>query len=116
MRDIRIITPIDREEQKWSMDIDIINGYPVYVPEERNTQDQRAAVSAYMVKGAVPGMPEIGIDWSALYEQNATILNIDNSIRQNIQKNATTLNTGSQSYIPVYTQDTEGVHVGICQM
>lgn len=115
MRDVRIITPIDRTKAKWVMDIDIVNGFPVYVPDERNTQDQRAALATYMTKGTIPGMPDIGVDWSALYQQNSTILNIDNEIRQNIQRFATTINPSSQSYMPVYTSDKNGIQVGIYQ-
>lgn len=115
MRDIRIITPVDREKESWVMDIDIVNGFPVYVQEERNTQDQRAALATYMTKGTIPGMPDVGVDWSALYQQNATILNIDNEIRQNIQRFATPVNPSSQTYMPVYTATKDGIQVGIYQ-
>ena len=53
MRDLALITPT--EKTNWCLDFDIIDGYPRYVPTERNTQDQRAAVAAYMIRGTIPG-------------------------------------------------------------
>lgn len=115
MRDLKIIVPKDKQNADWSMDIDVINGYPTLVPYERNTQDQRAVLSAYTVKGTIPGMPTEGVDWSLLYMQNASILNIDNEIKQNIQKNAAVVGTATQTYMPIYSQDDKGIHVGIYQ-
>lgn len=115
MRDLKIIVPQDRTKEAWNMDIDVIQGFPVFVDNVRNTQDQRAALAAYMVKGTVPGKADIGIDWSLLYNQNATVLDIDNAIKQNIQKNAGTPSTANQSYLPLYTKDEKGIHVVIYQ-
>ena len=56
--------PQDPTQTNWRLDIDIIDGFPKLVPFERNTQDQRAAISAYTFKGTIPGKPDIGIDWS----------------------------------------------------
>lgn len=115
MRDFKIIVPRDRTKENWNMDIDIIDGYPVFVQTPRNTQDQRAALAAYAVKGTIPGKADAGIDWSLLYNQNATVLDIDNAIKQNIQKDAGVPSTASQSYLPIYTKDESGIHVVIYQ-
>lgn len=115
MRDLKIIVPNDRQNSGWNMDIDVVNGYPVFVPYERNTQDQRAALSAYTVKGTIPGRPDSGVDWTQLYAQNATVLDIDNAIKQNIQSNAGVPGTATQAYLPVYTKDDSGIHVVIYQ-
>lgn len=115
MRDVKIIVPADPSKVDWTMDIDIIDGYPVYVDYERNTQDQRAALSTYTIKGTIPGMPTEGIEWDLLYGQNATVLDIDNAIRQNIQKNAGIPGGATQTYIPVYTRDEKGIHAAVYQ-
>ena len=115
MRDLKIIVPEDRTTSSWNMDIDVIDGVPTYLPYERNTQDQRAALAAYTVKGTIPGLPNAGVDWSLLYNQGATVVDIDNSIKQNIQNNAAVVGTASQSYKPIYTKDDDGIHVAIYQ-
>lgn len=115
MRDLKIIVPEDRDAAGWSMDIDIIDGYPTLLEYERQTQDQRAALATYTVKGTIPGKPDVGVDWSLLYNQGATVIDIDNEIKQNIQTKAAVVGTATQSYIPIYTKDDSGVHVAIYQ-
>lgn len=115
MRDLKIIVPEDRDLVDWGMDIDIIDGYPTFLEYERQTQDQRAALAAYTVKGTIPGKPDIGVDWSLLYNQGATIIDIDNEIKQNIQEKAAVVGTATQDYIPIYTKDNSGIHVAIYQ-
>lgn len=115
MRDLKIIVPTDPAKETWNMDIDVVNGVPSLMDYPRNTQDQRAAISAYMVKGTIPGKPNTGIDWSLLYMQNATILDVDNAIKRNIQNNAGTPGTATQVYMPVYTKDEKGIHVAVYQ-
>ena len=114
MRDFRLIMSTE-EEPTWNLDIDIINGNPVYLPYSRNNQDQRAAIAMYMSKGTIPGMPDMGIDWAQLYQQDTTILNIDNEIKQNIQNLAGTPGTATQTYTPVYTKDDKGIHAIVYQ-
>lgn len=115
MRDFKLIVPAEPDKADWNLDIDIIAGAPVLLPYPRNNQDQRAAVAAYMVRGTIPGQPDTGIEWTELYEQNTTILNIDNSIKQNIQKYAGMPGTAVQNYTPVYTKDDSGIHAIIYQ-
>lgn len=115
MRDLKLIVPQDRNDKTWNLDIDIINGVPTFVDYVRNTQDQRAALATYMVKGSIPGRPESGIDWGRLYTQDATILDIDNEIKRNIQDKAAIPGTASQTYMPIYTKDENGIHAAIYQ-
>lgn len=115
MRDLKIIVPEDRKTSDWNMDIDVIDGYPTLLSYERNTQDQRAALAAYTVMGTIPGMPNVGVDWSLLYNQGATIIDLDNSIKQAIQEKAAVVGTANQNYMPIYTKDDEGIHVAIYQ-
>lgn len=114
MRDIKLITP-GSSDAGWNLDFDFIDGVPVFVNTERNTQDQRAAVSAYMVQGTVPGKPDVGINYSDLYTQNTTIVSLDNNIKQNIQKNAAIPGSAVQAYIPIYDITEEGIKIGIVQ-
>lgn len=108
-----LIMPTDTTKQQWCLDFDIIDGMPKLVPFERNTQDQRAAVSAYTFRGTIPGKPNVGINWEGLYEDNQeSLVNIDNEIRQAIQENAAIPEGPSGTYIPTYTTTEEGA-IGI---
>lgn len=111
MRDLMLITPSDPLDTSWRLDFDIIDGFPKLVPFERNTQDQRAAISAYTFRGTIPGKPDVGIDWSGLYSHDnnkETLVNIDNEVRQAIQQNAAIPNGPNSTYIPVYQSDDKG--------
>ena len=71
MRDLMLIMPTSPAD--WNLDFDFINGVPRMVPDLQNTQDQRAAISAYTLKGTIPGKKEEGIGWSQLYDKENTI-------------------------------------------
>lgn len=114
MRDLKIFVPTEAGQQ-WTFDLDIVDGCPVFVDYERNTQDQRAAISTYIVRGSIPGKQDQGVNWAQLYTQDTTLLNIDNEIKQSIQNNAGIPGAPTQSYIPMYTSDEKGIHVGIYQ-
>lgn len=109
MRDLMLIMPQDPTQTNWRLDIDIIDGFPKLVPFERNTQDQRAAISAYTFKGTIPGKPDVGIDWSGLYESTEeTLVDIDNEIKQAIQENAAIPEGPNSTYVPTYDTDKDG--------
>ncbi len=116
MRDLLLITPT-QSDQAWNLDFDIVNGMPRFVPEERNTQDQRAAVAAYMFKGSIPGKPDLGVNWAALYEPNydETLVSIDNEMKQNIQQYAAAPTTVNSMYVPVYNMTEDGIELAIFQ-
>ena len=97
MRDILLIY-----DEKGAIDIDIVNGEPVYVREEQNTWDQRAAVGAYLSKGTIPGMLDIGVDWPALHAQRDSLVDVDNQIKQQINSFAVTPNEKASTYTPIY--------------
>lgn len=105
-----VITPTDPQNAGWRLDFDIINGFPKLVPYVRNTQDQRAAISAYTFQGTIPGKPDIGIDWSGLYENNnkETLIDIDNSVKQAIQENAAIPEGPEGTYVPTYSASEDG--------
>ena len=102
MKDIKIITPVDTSAD-WNLDIDIIDGYPTYVQNTGNTQDQRAALAAYTVMGTIPGALDTGVDWGALYTGEDSLISIDNQVRQNITDAASSVGDVTESYTPMYT-------------
>lgn len=115
MRDLALITPV--EPTDWCLDFDVINGNPRYVPTDRNTQDQRAAVAAYMMRGTIPGKPEIGIGWSDLYQEDyeETLTVIDNEVKQAIQEYAAVPEGPNGMYVPVYDTKEGGIELAIFQ-
>ena len=114
MRDLLLITPTEGSE--WCLDFDIIDGMPKLVPADRNTQDQRAAISAYMVRGTIPGKPDIGINWSGLYDsKDETLVTIDNEIKKAIQENAATPDGPNSTYLPIYDTKENGIEVSVLQ-
>lgn len=115
MRDLMLITPT--EGRPWCLDFDIIDGSPKYVPNDRNTQDQRAAVAAYMFRGTIPGKPDLGIDWSGLYssEEKETIIEVDNEIKQAIQEYAAIPEGPNGMYVPMYAYKEDGIQLAIYQ-
>lgn len=72
----------------WTFDIKIVDGDFVFVPEETNNMDQRAAISAFVVVGSVYGDKTYGIDWSPYFAKDTGLVNVDNQIKKNIQQNA----------------------------
>lgn len=108
MRDLKLITG-----DAFNLDIDIVDGYPVYLDFENNTQDQRAAVAAYQAKGTIPGMLNEGVDWGALYESQDTMIQIDNQIKQNIQNKAGGSGAFNTAYVPIYAQN-PGKPISMC--
>lgn len=115
MRDFRLVVPADPDTASWNLDIDVIAGQAALLPYARNNQDQRASVATYMVRGTIPGKPDTGVNWTDLYNQNASILNIDNEIKQNIQQYAGVPGTAIQNYVPVYIKDDKGIHAIVYQ-
>ena len=115
MRDLMLITPDEKSD--WCLDFDIINGVPKYVPTERNTQDQRAAVATYMFRGTIPGKPQLGIGWTELYQEDyeETLTVIDNEVKQAIQEYAAVPEGPNGMYVPVYQTKDEGVEIAIYQ-
>ena len=114
MRDLLLITPEVKGE--WCLDLDIINGVPRFVPDERNTQDQRAAISAYTIRGTIPGKPEVGINWAGLYEgKEETLTTIDNEVRDARRAKAARRDGPNRTYMPVYNTERGGIEVTVLQ-
>lgn len=101
MRDIVLRYP--EEEEEWDYDIEVQGGYPVYVYQESNTSDQRAAIAAALSKGSVPGNTSLGIDWGNLLVGNSNLIVIDNQVKRLIQALAGegTIDSITQ-YVPIY--------------
>lgn len=112
MRDILVVTPSEEADVDWNLDIDIIEGRPVLLPEESNTSDQRAALAAYQAEGTIPGMPDIGIAWGQLYTHDRTLVNINDQIQKNIQDKAAS-DTLTNMYLPIFkdAENSESVKI-----
>lgn len=89
------------------VDLDIVDGEPTLLGTESLSTDQRAALAGYLQKGTIPGMEEIGTDWSALYDQSKTILDIDTDIKQNIQKYAYS-EYDTSNRVPIFLTSNKG--------
>ena len=99
MRDVRLFI-FDKEAAEkeairtgqdpvwWTFDIALADGDFVFVPNEENNMDQRAAITAFVVVGSIYGDKEYGIDWSPYLSNDTGLINIDNQIKKNIQQNA----------------------------
>lgn len=83
MRDCKLIVT-----EKQGLDIDFINGEPAYLDYEDQTNDQRAAVACYMVKGTVPGREDLGVSWGKEFSNEHTVLNLSNEVQQAVQSMA----------------------------
>lgn len=115
MRDLKLIMPTD-PSTSWTLDFDVIDGFPQFVQYARNTQDQRAAVAAYTVQGSIPGKADIGINWGGLYEQdNETLVQIDNEIKQAIQQYTAVTDDPLGQYVPTYKQSDGVMQLTILQ-
>lgn len=114
MRDLKLIAP---DDGSYNLDFDIVDGFPEYVTYPQQTQDQRAAISAYMIRGTIPGKPDTDVNWSGLYDKDdETLISIDNEVKQAIQKNAAIPGNVAGMYIPIYTRSEEGgVKINIFQ-
>ena len=114
MRGILVVTPTEEAQADWNLDIDIIDGQPVLLPEESNTQDQRAALAAYQAEGTIPGMPDVGISWGQLYTHDRTLVNINDQVQKNIQDKASS-DTLSNMYIPIFQdiKDAKNIKISI---
>lgn len=81
MRDVKLVTDNDN---RWGVDLDIVDGEPAYLDEAAQTNDQRAAVACYMCKGTVPGLPEAGVSWGAVYDKSITSVQLNNELAQQL--------------------------------
>lgn len=112
MRDISVTQkrPTADDSREWTIDIDVIDGEPVYLREYSMSMDQRAALAAVMSKGSIPGKQDIGTEWSSLYSNNSSngIVDIDNQVKQNIQDLVTDPDDVGSSkagkYYPIFTE------------
>lgn len=86
MRDIKIVT--SQIDNVSVLDIDIIDGEPVFVDEDGQTGDQRAALACYACKSSVPGMLDYGVSWASVYDRQDSTLSLSNELQQQIQNYA----------------------------
>lgn len=101
MRDIKIFSNTE-EEREWSLDVRISEGEMILVDTEGQTQDQRAALASYTIKGTIPGANDEGINWDMFYDSDTSIITVDNQIRRNIEDKAGGDGTLQGEYTPYY--------------
>lgn len=98
MRDLKIVTTSDN-----LVDIDVVDGEALWLDEESQTTDQRAAIAVYEITGSIPGALTIGVPWGGLYNQQNTALELSNAAQQQIdqwagQANADTMLQTTTTY------------------
>jgi hypothetical protein len=109
MRDIMVTFPTSSDDTDWNLDIDIVNGQPVYVQTAQQTQDQRAAIAALISVGTIPGNLSFGVNWPSLLNQSQSLVSIDNEVKRQINALAAIGEDDAfTSYLPVYKQSKNG--------
>ena len=91
------------------LDIDIVNGIVVEVPEpvDINTQRQRAAVSAYIAKGSIPGQETLGADWAGFLSGSVSLMECDNQVKATMETFAQVSQLADNPY-PLYQKTGDG--------
>lgn len=113
MRDVKIISfEIDGIS---FIDLDIINGEPVWLDEASQTNDQRAALACYACKGTVPGLPDYGVSWGSVYDKSDTTVQLNNELQQQLTSYVGSAETDSMlpqtQYNATLLQDSGGIGV-----
>lgn len=80
MRDWRIDVVDD-----VGIDIDVVEGEVEYLPQESQTNDQRAALAVYMTKGTIPGALDTGVSWGEQYGKEVTAMQLSNEAQLQVQ-------------------------------
>lgn len=110
MRDMLLLYTEDE-----GFDIDIKDGYPVDVERESQTGDQRAAIGAVFLKGSLPANQDFGVDWTALYDNDVTVMDVANEVQSTIQRVASSEGNVNNNYYPIFVPKDNG-DVGVTVM
>lgn len=89
MRDLKVTIVED-----VGLDIDIVDGQAVLVDEANQTNDQRASIAVYAMKGTVPGQSDFGMSWQDTYDRETTGMQLSNEAQLQVQNYAG--NAGSE--------------------
>lgn len=108
MRDPKLLIGTD----DYIFDIDIVDGQPVLFNIPTQSTDQRASISAVIAQGSIPGLLNVGVQWSDYYQQKTTdgYVKIDNQMRQNVENygKSQVEETGIRTFTPVAMLDEHG--------
>lgn len=103
MRDIKVVQPESKDEG-WDLDINIVDGEPEWLERAEESSGQRSALAAYTAKGSIPGMLDVGIQWSDFFEENTVegFVSIDNQMKQAVSDYGTSQipEDGNKVYTP----------------
>lgn len=103
MRDLKLYYT-----EQEGFDINIVHGYPEYVDYENQSQDQRAAIGSVFEKGTLPGNLDVGVDWSALYQKESSLLDLYNDVQENINRVAGGDGSPGNMYIGYLVPNADG--------
>lgn len=111
MRDFKLLTPT---EDDWYLDIDVLDGQASLLEYASQTNDQRAAIATYLMRGTVPGALTVGVDWGSLYEpgqsNNESLVGINDQIQKQMQEYIAVDNgLPTSSYQPMFVTTDEGM-------
>ena len=102
MKDFLIRTDPD---DNWNLDLDIKAGWVMQVPSDN--QDQRSALASIIAVGTIPGLWNKGVDWASYTLKEKSIVDIDNSVKHNIDTFAES-NSVENTIYPIYNINKEG--------
>lgn len=113
MRDVKIIS--FEQDNISFIDLDIIDGEPVWLDEASQTNDQRAALACYACKGTVPGLPDYGVSWGSAYDKSDTTVQLNNELQQQLTDYVGSADTEEMlpqtQYSATLLQDSGGIGV-----
>lgn len=91
-------------EKQW--DVKVIDGIvPILTDEEEN--QQTATLAAFLIKGTIPQLPEVGIPWTDYVTGKITFGDLDALIRDAI------IAAGQDTYHPEYDLEGEEITISI---
>lgn len=103
MRDIKLYFT-----ENNGFDINVEKGYPEEVAGESQSQDQRAAIGAVFEAGTMPGNLSFGVRWSALYEQEKSMIDISNDVQNTVSQVAGGDGQELGTYLPMFVPEEDG--------
>lgn len=111
MRDLKLFYA---ESVGFDIDVDA-QGYAVEMPSESESLDQRASLGAVFEKGTLPANPEFGVAWDALYNKEASLVDIANDVQTCIQQVSGGDGQATNSYYGMFIPDEKG-HISVTVM
>jgi hypothetical protein len=92
---------------EWNIDINVVDGYCEELPSPSisSEEQQRANICAFMEKGTIPGLPDVGVDWMGFYTGDLTLMNINGLVHDMID---TFLGENAGSWFTSFAEQKDG--------